>query len=109
MLTPPHTKVWHGGASSADRIKEDNEARYQAKVLGYQKHGFDIIPQDQKYTGFELVKDYFAEKYNDGWAFEKKFRMPLEKRLGSAVGVLVLTNEQIDILDKLYSENGFSS
>lgn len=108
LLTPPHDKIWHGAVLNAERIKKDSDARYTAKVIGYQAHGFDIIPQDQKYTGFELVKDYYAEKYKDGWTFEKKFRIPLERKLGTAAGTLVLTQEQKLVLDDLYNKRGFS-
>lgn len=109
LLTPPHDTMWVGAVETLDSIKVDNEKRYRAKVVGYQNHGFDVIPQEEKFTGFEKVKDYFADKYNDGWAFEKKFRYPLEKRFGSASGQLLLTTEQTNILDVLYRQNGFSS
>jgi hypothetical protein len=108
LLTPTHTAPW-SNTPSASQMVEDTGKRYLAKVHGYTNHGFDIIPQSQKYTGFELVKEYFANKFNDGWTFEKKFRHPLEKQFGNATGELCLTNEQIEILDKLYCQNGFSS
>ena len=54
--------------------------RYANKVLGYHKAKFDIM-ESQKYSGFEKVKEYFAEKTNDGWEFEKRFRMPLDSYL----------------------------
>lgn len=109
LLTPPHDSQWVGAVETLDTLEIDNDKRYVAKVKGYQNHGFDVIPQSKKFTGFEKVKDYFAEKYKDGWTFEKKFRYPLEKLFGSASGQLLLTQEQTEILDILYNQNGFSS
>ncbi len=51
--------------------------RYLEKIQGYTRSGFNLIPQDKKYTGFELVKVELEKRYGDGWAFEKKFRYPL--------------------------------
>lgn len=110
LLTPPHDTTWYNRTlTSKEQLLDDNERRYKSKVIGYQNHGFDILPQPQKYTGFELVKDYFENKYNDGWYFEKKFRHPLEKKFGNARGELVLTDEQLDKINSLYTKNGFSS
>ena len=53
--------------------------RYPLKVLGYQRAGFPVIPQETKFTGFELVKKYFENLTGDGWTFEKRFRFPLAK------------------------------
>ena len=107
LLTPEHDVEW---ATRYPRIIEDaNSVRYAAKVVGYRKHGFDIIPQENKYTGFELIKEYFEEKFNDGWAFEKMFRIPLQKKFGTAHGVLVLTENQTNAIDKLYRESSSSS
>ena len=107
LLTPEHDVEWN---TRYPRIMDDtNAVRYAGKVAGYSNHGFDIIPQDNKYTGFELIKDYFAEKFNDGWAFEKMFRVPLQKKFGTACGVLDLTENQSSAIDKLYSESSSSS
>ena len=65
---------------AAEAEKKAAEAeKYAAKLIGYRRVGFDLVPQPQKYTGFELVKDYFEEQTGDGWAFEKQFRNPLSK------------------------------
>lgn len=63
---------------------KDKIVNYQAKVNGYRKMGYDIIPQDQKYNGFESVKKYYEEMTGDGWAFELQFRIPLKKASGVA-------------------------
>ena len=58
-----------------------SKVRYDDKVLGYQRVGFNVIPQETKYTGFELVKKYYEDRTGDGWYFEKMFRHPLEKMI----------------------------
>lgn len=103
LLTPEHDVEWV--TRHNQNLPEVNAARYATKIVGYRKHGFDIIPQDNKYTGFEIVKTYFEEKFNDGWAFEKMFRLPLQKLFGTAPGILVLTQDQTTIIDKLYYES----
>lgn len=35
---------------------------YDIKFKTYQHNGFPVIPQDQKYSGFEKIKDYFDNK-----------------------------------------------
>lgn len=65
-----------------DNIQYLNKLRYEQKVESYMRSGFNIIPQVEKFTGFELVKEYFAKKFNDGWAFEKRFRHPIVKQFG---------------------------
>lgn len=51
----------------------DNE-RYKIKIKSFQSLGLDIIPQKQKYTGFELVKEYFDIETSDLGYFDKSFR-----------------------------------
>ena len=63
-------------------LKAAEAEKYAAKLIGYRRVGFDLVPQPQKYTGFELVKDYFEEQTGDGWAFEKQFRHPLSRMNG---------------------------
>lgn len=54
--------------------------RYANKIMGYHKANLDVI-ESKKYSGFEKVKEYFQQQTNDGWEFEKRFRLPLEKDL----------------------------
>lgn len=54
-----------------DRI---NDLRYKEKISSYLNSGLKITPQKQKFTGFELVKEYYAKKYDNGWTFENFFR-----------------------------------
>lgn len=60
-----------------DNIKYLNNIRYKQKVESYIKTGFNILPQKEKFTGFELVKKYFESITGDGWEFEKRFRYPI--------------------------------
>jgi hypothetical protein len=47
-------------AYSAIRLKNMPKVDgYQSRVLHYQLNGFPVVPQDKKYSGFELVKDYY--------------------------------------------------
>lgn len=63
-----------------DRIFVES-MRYTQKIQGYKRVGFNVLPQSQKYTGFELVKDYLKEKTGNGWSFEQLYRYPLQKLL----------------------------
>jgi hypothetical protein len=54
----------------------DPEKRYKAKVSGMRRCGIPVVPQKQKFTGFELVKKHFENMTGDGWSFEKLFRLP---------------------------------
>lgn len=79
--------------------------RYDNKIDGFSRAGFDIIPQKIKYTGFEKVKDYFTEITKDHWAFDKRFRMPLIKMNSSAENyTLTASDAQIDALNALYDK-----
>lgn len=60
-----------------DSINQLNELRYKEKIESYRKAGFNIIPQEKKFTGFELVKKHFEKLTGDGWSFEKRFRYPI--------------------------------
>lgn len=99
ILTPKHQNVW---TRMLDFTPEQEDfSRYDMKLLGYQRHGFDLIPQSQKYTGFEKVKDHFKSLTGDGWTFEKRFRHPWQKKFSAATGEIILTAEQNAVLDDL--------
>lgn len=82
-----------------------HQIRYAAKVQGYHNSGLTVIPQQTKYTGFEDLKEFFAQKFSDGWAFENKFRHPLEKLYGKANSNLFLTDQQLGVIDELHRKN----
>lgn len=83
-----------------------NAIRYQQKVNSYLKTGLDIIPQQQKYTGFEKVKTYFEKLTGDGWAFERKFRYPITV-FDSDMHIyrIELSPEQSDIITFIHLNN----
>lgn len=70
---------WKMGQMTSEQRLIRDKIIYDTKIQGYIRAGFNIIPQDQKYTGFEFVKTYFENLSGDGWEFEKRFREPLEK------------------------------
>ena len=61
-------------------MSTDLAQRYRAKVAGMHRSYLQVLPQKQKYTGFELVKKYFADLTGDGWTFEKSFRLPHHRK-----------------------------
>ena len=89
--------------SGINQIYDLEKRRYVQKVNSYQAHGLNIIPQAQKYTGFELVKDYYGEKHKDGWTFEKKFRMPLQSALKAQVCQITFTDKQLKSMERNYT------
>jgi len=83
--------------------------RYVQKIQGYKRAGFNIIPQNQKYTGFELVKKYLEEKTGDGWTFERLYRHPLEKLMPkyyTFAGQFIYQDPRTkELIDSIYSDN----
>jgi len=80
--------------------------KYEQKIIGYKRIGFDIMQQPTKYTGFEKVKELFEEKTGDGWAFEKQFRYPLSRLPGTKVDnndyEIDMPKDQKVFLDSIY-------
>lgn len=66
-----------------EEYKRLRHQKYEQKIIGYKRIGFDIMRQDTKYTGFEKVKDLFEEKTGDGWAFDRQFRQSLGRLPGA--------------------------
>lgn len=93
-------------------FKKNMKKRYNTKVGGYTKHGFNIFPQPEKYTGFELIRKYYEDKTGDGWFFEKTFRTPLSKKFKKTDAYLYkfnLSDKQINELLAIYSKNFIST
>jgi len=86
-----------------DNIVSD---RYKTKFSGYKAAGFEIIPQETKFTGFEQVKEKIKDLTGgDGWAFEKRFRFPLRlKNPTPNINRFETTNEQKIALNVLYDK-----
>lgn len=78
--------------------KPQLEFLYNRKIHSYTSVGFNIIPQAEKYTGFELVKKYFEEKTGDGWAFEKLFRHPLEGFISPSICYIDFDKDTLDLI-----------
>jgi hypothetical protein len=55
----------------------DTKYNYNVKVAGYTRMGYDVLPQDKKYNGFENIKKFYENMTGDGWTFEKEFRYPI--------------------------------
>lgn len=84
-----------------------NAVRYKIKLDSYRRCGFDILPQEQKYTGFEFVKKYFEEQTGDGWTFEKRFRYPLTAAFSKdkTAYKFSLTDEQLNSISLVHFNN----
>ncbi len=81
--------------------------RYFQKVRAYQRVGFNVISQETKITGFELVKKYFENQTGDGWTFERRFRHPLVAELNKdkTLYKFNLTSAQKKIISLIHSNN----
>lgn len=79
----------------------DVAERYQQKVAAYRAFGVPIIPQAQKYTGFEVIKAEVDSMDKPGY-FELKFRAPLySKTPDQNIPSLKLTTAQETALNEL--------
>ena len=77
---------------------------YVNKLRAFKTFGFNIVPQPNKYTGFEQVKDYFIKASNDYWVFEKRFRWPIWEKWPELHSILDLAPEFIVDLQNLYNK-----
>lgn len=69
-----------GKKESAEVSSNKQTAMYPGKIKAYTKFGFNLLPQANKFTGFEKVKEFvIASSDNDPWAFETRYRRPLEQ------------------------------
>jgi hypothetical protein len=83
------------------------QMKYNQKVDSFIRTGFHIIPQEAKYTGFELVKDYYAEKSGDGWTFERRFRHPIVAKYDkdNHPYKIALSDDLLSLLNSIHSDN----
>lgn len=99
------------GTSNAFRNWETeqklNMIRYKHKIDSYVRAGFNVIPQEQKYTGFEFVKKYYENITGDGWTFEKRFRYPLTNAFSKDMSAykFALSKEQFDTISAIHNNN----
>jgi len=86
-----------------------NGLRYKEKTESYRRTGLKVIPQEQKFTGFELVKERYAKKYNDGWTFENLFRHKLVMRFKTDESpydrFVFKESEVLETLESIYLNN----
>lgn len=85
-----------------------NKLRYEQKIKSFIRAGIEVIPQETKHTGFELVKEYYAKKTNDGWEFEKRFRHPIAKQFlkdKTQEYKFLIKQEVKEIIDSIYLNN----
>jgi hypothetical protein len=90
-------------------VSNDAASNYQAKIQGYNTMGYNVIPQEQKYNGFETVKKYYEHMTGDGWAFENQFREPIKKYAGTYVNRHITVDQEISariniMKQKIYKE-----
>ncbi|WP_148284907.1 hypothetical protein [Pseudobdellovibrio exovorus] len=81
--------------------------RYDFKQAIYRDGGFQFAQYPErtfKQTGFEKVKDVFAEKNKDGWAYEKLYRYPLEQLYGKTEKVFLVLKKDNHFMAKLLKE-----
>lgn len=76
-------KYQEGEITNSGHYVSDS-ADYKNKVYLYQSHGFPVIPQECKMTGFELVKDYYDLHY-------KHLVKPKDKLFGNITNVSTRT------------------
>jgi hypothetical protein len=85
-------------------VTEDNQVHYSSKVLGMKQAGFDIIPQDKKYTGFENLKKYLNDQSRKTRVFDHRFRVPNEARVPEYKGSLKLDDLTTNCLNLAYKQ-----
>jgi len=67
----------------------------------YSAGGFDVVPKSNKYTGFEGVKRYYVDKYNEQHdVFDNRFRKHLEKIISIPVLEIDIINEYKQLGEK---------
>lgn len=84
--------------------------RYKRKVSVYQKSGYPVIAQDQKYSGFEQYKDYYDRtlkvssvlrakyaSYSSKRLFDVWYRYRLMDDLILPLTLTVVSNEKVNI------------
>jgi hypothetical protein len=86
-------------------IQNDKPHNYQVKITGYRNMGYDVIPQDQKYNGFETVKKYYEEMTGDGWTFERQFRYPISKPINTHMTISPQIDSRINNKKRDFQRN----
>lgn len=63
------------------QVLQSSDHTYLEKCKAYLEGGFQVLPRENKFTGFELVKATYDQRNGTqhGTAFNELFRQPLEK------------------------------
>ena len=71
-----HTSV----EASLQELWAPEKYDYLTKCRIYRDHGFKVAPRQDKFTGFERVRDFYDVVMGTNWGtgFDKAFRMPME-------------------------------
>jgi hypothetical protein len=83
---------------------------YMWKCSMYKSAGFNAVPKENKMTGFETIKSFYSDKYNEIGTvrkFDELYRTPLKKivHLPSIADVVCLPTTEIKKLGKEFGEN----
>jgi hypothetical protein len=83
---------------------------YSWKCSMYQAAGFDAVPKENKMTGFETIKAFYSDKYNEIGTvrkFDELYRTPLKTivHLPSVEDIVCLPTNEIKQLRKEFGEN----
>lgn len=74
---------------------------YIKRQYYYSAGGFDVVPKSNKYTGFEGVKRYYVDKYNEQHdVFDNRFRKHLEKIVSIPALEIDIVNEYKQLGEK---------
>lgn len=82
------------------------QASYPWKCEMYRRAGFKSLPKQNKLTGFEAIKQYYSDKYNEIGTcrkFDHLYRAPLQRIVKIPSGdnlILSLTNQIKDLLNE---------
>ena len=72
--------------------------RYSNKISSYKNLGLDVVPQIEKKTGFEQLKNIINGSMSDVWGFERKFRGPLLQMNMDCHSVTIIDNQVRDYI-----------
>lgn len=74
---------------------QDVDDRYKDKISAYGRYGIPVIPQQQKYTGFEQIKIEIDAGSTGPGAFERMFRAPLYANCPNKDPITIMTPHQL--------------
>ena len=86
------------------RCSRENETDYQYKCNLYKHLGFSAEPKVDKYTGFEKLRQYFSDKYNEKYTireFNNRYRLPLEAVIKEPEMTYIYPKYMTDLIERL--------